>query len=97
VISDAKALSDDLAIEIAECARLIKGYSDTHSRGTSNFHRIEEALIRPALAGEIAIDEAVRGIAAAREAALADPDGNALSQSLAEEVRPEELQKEAAE
>ena len=97
VISEAKALSDDLAYEIAECARLIKGYSDTHSRGTSNFHRIEEALIRPALAGEIAIDEAVRGIAAAREAALADPDGNALSQSLAEEVWPEELQKEAAE
>ena len=28
---------------------------------------------------------------------LADSDGNALSQSLAEEVRPEELQKEAAE
>ena len=36
--------------EIAECARLIKGYGDTHARGTANYARIFAAVIQPALA-----------------------------------------------
>ena len=34
-IADAAPLSAELAIEIAECARLIKGYGDTHKRGSA--------------------------------------------------------------
>jgi len=29
--------SADLALEITECARLIKGYGDTHKRGVANY------------------------------------------------------------
>ena len=37
LIADAAAQSTELALEIAECARLIKGYGDTHKRGTGNY------------------------------------------------------------
>ena len=37
LIADASAQSTELALEIAECARLIKGYGDTHQRGTGNY------------------------------------------------------------
>ena len=38
-----RALSGDLALEVAECARLIKGYGDTHKRGSANYRLIESA------------------------------------------------------
>ena len=53
LIAQAAASSPALALEIAECARLIKGYGDTHKRGTANYREIERHVIRPALAGEI--------------------------------------------
>ena len=30
----------DLAVEVLACRRLVKGYSDTHARGTSKFDRV---------------------------------------------------------
>ena len=41
------------ALEVAECARLIKGYGFTHKRGTQNFQMIETRVILPALNGQI--------------------------------------------
>ena len=41
----------DLALEVAECARLIKGYGDTTSAAPTNYRTIEARVIRPALAG----------------------------------------------
>ncbi|MHA1537973.1 MAG: indolepyruvate oxidoreductase subunit beta family protein [Alphaproteobacteria bacterium] len=70
-----------LALEVARCAKLIKGYGDTHTRGTENFAAITAALIEPAIGG--APISAVQ-VAQAREAALADPEGNALAKALAE-------------
>ncbi len=70
-----------LALEIALCGRLIKGYGDTHQRGKDNFLRIMDTLVEsgaPADAGARAA--AVRS---AREAALADPEGRGLEGSLA--------------
>jgi len=61
-----------LALEIAECARLVKGYGNTHERGVANFHRIFETLVEGA-SGANAADRAV-AIRDARSAALADPD-----------------------
>jgi indolepyruvate ferredoxin oxidoreductase beta subunit len=74
-----------LAREIADCARLIKGYGDTHRRGVQNFDQIEQALIAPALAGRTDPATAATHIAQAREAALADPEGGALTERLAAE------------
>jgi indolepyruvate ferredoxin oxidoreductase, beta subunit len=81
-IAAAAPLSGDLAIEIAECARLIKGYGDTHKRGTDNYRVIETELMLPALAGSMAPRQAAEAIANARTAALLDPEGEALSKCI---------------
>jgi indolepyruvate ferredoxin oxidoreductase alpha subunit len=84
LIADAAPLSAELALEIAECARLIKGYGDTHKRGTGNYRLIESELMLPALAGAMAPHDAAEAIANARTAALLDPEGEALAKCLAE-------------
>jgi indolepyruvate ferredoxin oxidoreductase beta subunit len=83
LIADAARLSPALALEVAECARLIKGYGDTHARGTGNFHTIEMNVIRPALAGRIPAPRAIDAIASARTAALLDPEGEGLAKCIA--------------
>jgi indolepyruvate ferredoxin oxidoreductase, beta subunit len=83
LIGQGAAASTDLALEIAECARLIKGYGDTHRQGSANYRLIEARIIRPALAGEIPARTAVDAIASARTAALLDPEGERLSLTLA--------------
>jgi indolepyruvate ferredoxin oxidoreductase beta subunit len=82
LIVEASAQSAELALEIAECARLIKGYGDTHKRGTGNYALIEAQVIRPALAGQLPLRQASDAIASARTAALVDPDGESLGQCL---------------
>jgi len=84
LIIEAAHLSADLALEITDCARLIKGYGDTHKRGTANYRLIEEHVMRPALAGHIPLHLAVDAIASARTAALVDPDGEGLAKCLAQ-------------
>ncbi|HTR83933.1 MAG TPA: indolepyruvate oxidoreductase subunit beta family protein [Reyranella sp.] len=79
----AQALSLDLAREIAELARLIKGYGDTYKRGHGNYQRISAEVIEPALAGRMAARTAVDAVASARVAALADPEGESLAKTLA--------------
>ncbi len=69
-----------LALEIALCGRLIKGYGETHKRGKGNFLRILDSLVEGgAVADPQARAEAIRK---ARAAALADPEGRKLEQSL---------------
>jgi len=84
LIAHAVPLSAELAIEIAECARLIKGYGDTHQRGSDNYSLIVARVIEPALGGELAVGQAIDAIASARTAALLDPDGGALAKCLAD-------------
>jgi indolepyruvate ferredoxin oxidoreductase alpha subunit len=84
MIAQAAPLAADLALEIAECARLIKGYGDTHKRGIANYRLIERELIVPALAGSISPRQAAEALANARTAALLDPEGEALSKCLAD-------------
>jgi indolepyruvate ferredoxin oxidoreductase beta subunit len=83
LIARAASLSAELAIEIAECARLIKGYGDTHKRGSDNYRVIVSQVIEPALAGQLPLRQAADAIASARTAALLDPDGDALAKCLA--------------
>lgn len=84
LVAEAARRSAELAVEIADCARLIKGYGETHARGRANFAAIEARVIRPALAGRYAVAAAVDAVAAARIAALADPEGDRLERTLAE-------------
>jgi indolepyruvate ferredoxin oxidoreductase beta subunit len=73
-----------LALEIVECQRLVKGYGDTHRRGTGNFLSILETLVhgRP----ELSPAERAAAIRSARSAALADPEGRALGEQLGRPV-----------
>jgi indolepyruvate ferredoxin oxidoreductase beta subunit len=80
----ASKISSPLALEVAECARLIKGYGDTHKRGAANYRAIEIRIIRSALAGEIPLTRAADAVASARTAALVDPEGESLARCLAE-------------
>jgi indolepyruvate ferredoxin oxidoreductase alpha subunit len=82
LINAAAALSAEFALEIAECARLIKGYGDTHKRGSGNYRLIEAQVIRPALAQRMPPRQAADAVASARTAALLDPDGEALAKCL---------------
>ncbi|MEM9199224.1 MAG: indolepyruvate oxidoreductase subunit beta family protein [Pseudomonadota bacterium] len=68
----------DLAVELLRCRRLIKGYSDTHSRGLSKFDMV--------LAGADLVagrDDAADWVRRLREAALQDEKGAALDGALA--------------
>jgi len=59
---------------------LIKGYGETHQRGKGNFLRILDTLVE---GGAVADPrERAEAIRKAREAALADPEGRKLEQSL---------------
>jgi indolepyruvate ferredoxin oxidoreductase beta subunit len=45
LVSDAAGRDAALALEVADCARLIKGYGETHRRGRANFLAIVDALV----------------------------------------------------
>ncbi|MER8565741.1 indolepyruvate oxidoreductase subunit beta family protein [Mesorhizobium sp. M0924] len=66
-----------LAVEILNCRRLIKGYSDTHLRAQSKFDRVLSALdlVRSR-------DDAADWIRRLREAALKDEKGDMLDGAL---------------
>jgi indolepyruvate ferredoxin oxidoreductase beta subunit len=84
LVAEAAKRDAALAWEVAECARLIKGYGETHRRGKGNFLAIVDALVEnPAAAG--AAEQAL-AIRKAREAALADPEGKALGTTLGKPV-----------
>ena len=76
-IEDAAPRSYALACEIAKCQRLIKGYSDTHERGSRNFQRIMSAIDSLGVSDETAAE-----VGKLREAALADEEGAALNAAL---------------
>jgi indolepyruvate ferredoxin oxidoreductase beta subunit len=66
-----------LAVEILNCRRLIKGYSDTHVRAQSKFDRVLSAL--DLVRGR---DDAADWIRRLREAALKDEKGDMLDGAL---------------
>jgi indolepyruvate ferredoxin oxidoreductase beta subunit len=79
-IASAAKRDPSLALEIALCGRLIKGYGETHRRGKGNFLRILDTLVE---GGALKDDRArIEAIRKARDAALADPEGRKLEQSL---------------
>jgi len=83
-VREAAVRSTDLAIEIAACARLVKGYGETHRRGLASFAAIFDALVEnPAVSDAAGQAAAIRR---ARDAALDDPDGKALKQDLGKPV-----------
>jgi indolepyruvate ferredoxin oxidoreductase beta subunit len=70
-------LNYDLAVEVVRCRRLIKGYSDTHSRGEAKFDKVMSAL--PLVENRPDGADWIRRL---REAALLDEDGKQLDGAL---------------
>jgi indolepyruvate ferredoxin oxidoreductase beta subunit len=68
----------DLAIELARCQQLVRGYGDTHERGWKHHQRIARAA--QALAGR---PDAALTVGRLRRAATADENGGALDRELA--------------
>jgi indolepyruvate ferredoxin oxidoreductase beta subunit len=76
--------STALALEVVECAGLLKGYGETHRRGRSSFLAILDALVEnPATTDPAAQAAAIRKV---RVAALSDPEQKALEKSLGRPV-----------
>ncbi|QAY64410.1 indolepyruvate oxidoreductase subunit beta family protein [Xylanimonas allomyrinae] len=74
----AAAVDYDLACEIVECQRVLKGYGATHRHGTESFATLLE------VAADLVGDPgAAPTLARLRDAALADEDGAALRQARA--------------
>ena len=66
------AANPQLALEVVQCQRLVKGYSDTHERGRAHFDTLMGVVQR---AGAALAPATLREL---REAALADEHGDAL-------------------
>jgi indolepyruvate ferredoxin oxidoreductase beta subunit len=77
-IAAAAAHNPALAVEIAQCQRLVKGYSDTHERGVRNYETVMAAVAK---AGATLAPATLREL---REAALADEHGAKLKAMLAQ-------------
>jgi len=83
-VREAAGRSAALALEVAACATLLKGYGETHRRGKGNFLAIMDALVdNPSTSDPV---EQAKAIRKAREAALADPEGKALGGALGRPV-----------
>jgi indolepyruvate ferredoxin oxidoreductase beta subunit len=68
----------ELAVELAECQTLLKGYGDTQERGWAHFSRISALATR--LVGE---GQGAARLRTLREAALADDNGTELERAIA--------------
>ena len=77
-IAEIAPRNQDLAVELAECQTLVKGYGDTHERGWSSFSQLSS--LAPNLVGEA---EGGARLRALREAALADDSGAQLERAIA--------------
>jgi len=84
LVAEAARRDASLAFEVAECARLIKGYGETHRRGKANFLAIIDALVENPATSDLS--EQTKAIRTAREAALADPESKALGSALGKPV-----------
>jgi indolepyruvate ferredoxin oxidoreductase beta subunit len=75
MIADAAVGDLALALEIAECQRLVKGYGDTHVRGTRNFEKVMDALA--VVRGRADAGEILRGL---RDAGIGRRRGSSAGQ-----------------
>lgn len=82
LIEETAPVDYELAVEIVNCRRLVKGYSDTHERGESKYLRLITAAAN--LRGK---PDAAQRLQALREAALADDKGDKLDTMLADDLK----------
>lgn len=72
------AVDPAFAREVAETARLVKGYGETYKRGHGNWNRIVDEVIEPLLSARAPKGFLADAVVQCRVAALADPEGQTL-------------------
>jgi indolepyruvate ferredoxin oxidoreductase beta subunit len=77
-IATAAKHNPDLAVEVAQCQRLVKGYSETHERGLRNYDTLMDAVQR------VGAGLAPATLRELRDAALADEQGDKLRAVMAQ-------------
>ena len=77
------AVDPAAAREVIATAALVRGYAETYKRGQANWTRIAAAIIEPALAGQLKGVAFADAVLQARLAAVKDPDGGTLGQTIA--------------
>ncbi len=83
LVADCARLDLALAREVCDLARLIKGYGNTFARGVANYEKIEREVIAQALSADWPAPVVAEAVANARVAALADPEGERLDDTIA--------------
>jgi indolepyruvate ferredoxin oxidoreductase beta subunit len=86
LIERALEIDPEVAREVVETARLVKGYGDTYKRGHANWRRIADDVIEPFLQGRLPPRQCADAVLQSRIAALADPEGGRLA-AVIESVR----------
>jgi indolepyruvate ferredoxin oxidoreductase beta subunit len=89
LVGDALSLDEKLALELALCGNLVKGYGETSERGHRNLDAIlTDVKERASLDDRENWDELTERVRVARLAALADPEGRQLAGTLGLAKRP---------
>jgi len=83
LVERALAADPDAAREVVATAALVRGYADTYKRGLASWTRIMQAVVEPALAGKLPRAHFADAVLQARLAAVKDPEGEALTRTLA--------------
>jgi indolepyruvate ferredoxin oxidoreductase beta subunit len=80
-----RALAVDVAAarEVVASAALVRGYADTYKRGLASWSRIMDEVVAPGLDGRLSRAGLADALLQARLAAVKDPEGAALSQTIA--------------
>ncbi|MDJ0932184.1 indolepyruvate oxidoreductase subunit beta family protein [Breoghania sp.] len=73
LVSDARGVSRDFALQTADLARLVKGYSDTYRRGQETYERLVTEMVRPVLHKGSAVEAPEAQFKGAIEGVLAAP------------------------
>jgi indolepyruvate ferredoxin oxidoreductase beta subunit len=77
--NEAAKIDYDFALQVVECADLVKGYSGTYRRGLRNFNLMFSEIVEPALREKMS---AATTLHQALVAANSDPEGDALDRFL---------------
>jgi indolepyruvate ferredoxin oxidoreductase beta subunit len=82
LVAKALAVDPGAAREIVETAKLVRGYGATYKRGMRNWTVIVERIVEPTLDGRLPEALFADAVVQARVAALADPQGDKLDQTV---------------
>ena len=85
-ISQACVRSPAMALEVARCGQLIKGYGSTNERGKDNLLHILRTVCLPA--ADKSLDEQTAAVAQIRKAALQDEKGQQFDLALLQHGAP---------